>query len=191
MDRMMGRYLVIEGPDGSGKTETCRKLEQLGFKYVREPGATDFGEAMRSATLTKSCLPSSAMLAMFAARNELLNSTVLPALESGQSVASDRGVLSSYAYNVEDRKDLSLFSCLCDRIMPDNAEYIVLDISYDTYCARREPTAEDGQFELKNCSERAKFDALRARYRSAALMFGAKIIETDCLTVDQVLEKIL
>lgn len=191
MDRVMGRYLVIEGPDGSGKTHVCKALESKGFMYVREPGATDFGEAMREAALTHKCLPSSAMLAMFAARFELINTSVLPSLESGKSVASDRGVLSSYAYNVKDRKDLSLFSSLCEQIMPDNVEYIVLDISYETYLSRRVPTEKDGQFELDNCSSREKFDALRARYRSAALMFGAKIIETDCLTVDQVLGKIL
>ena len=104
---MKGKFLVLEGMDGSGKSTQaealCRWLEASGHGvlHVREPGTTVVGEALRDLLLDP-CRDSwdsrTESLLFFAARRELLNQLVVPALLEGRHVICERFTPSTVAY---------------------------------------------------------------------------------------------
>lgn len=103
---MTGHYAAFEGVDGAGKTTVARAvadaLESDGHDvlWVREPGGTEVGEAIRHVLLTAAVdmagWPEAMLFA--AARSQLAAEVVGPALEAGRTVISDRSVYSSLAY---------------------------------------------------------------------------------------------
>lgn len=104
--RYTPRFLVIEGPDGSGKTTQLEMLRDYlvskGQTVVvaREPGGTTIGEGVR--TLFKENFghthPMTEALLMLAARNQLYCEVIYPALQRGDWVITDRHHPSMYAY---------------------------------------------------------------------------------------------
>ena len=101
------RLLTIEGGEGAGKSTVLRALrdalEAEGFEVVctREPGGTPLAERIRALLLDPShepAAPETELLLMFAARAQHVREVVLPALQRGAWVISDRFTDSSYAY---------------------------------------------------------------------------------------------
>ena len=107
-----GRLIVFEGPEGVGKTTQLRRLERwLGARGVswlglREPGSTGVGNEIRRLLLEpgRELAPRTEALLFMAARAELLEREVRPALEHGKIVFLDRFFLSTYAYQVHGRQ---------------------------------------------------------------------------------------
>ena len=101
--RMRGLFVTFEGIDRSGKTTQARLLcEALGDEAlgVREPGGTPAGERVRD-LLKDASVPLGAeaeALLFAAARAELVENVIRPALERGRVVVSDRFLDSSLAY---------------------------------------------------------------------------------------------
>lgn len=105
--RLSGRFVVFEGPDGSGKTtqvarfaDACRDAG-VALTTVREPGGTDVGERIRAILLGRESLGlgmSAEMLLYMAARAQLVESVIRPALARGEFVLADRFVASTIAY---------------------------------------------------------------------------------------------
>lgn len=104
---MKGLFIVMEGPDGSGKTTQINLLEQYlkeaGYECLitREPGGTVIGEAVRELILNpeyKEMSPVTEMLLYAASRAQLVHEVIGPALEAGRIVISDRFVDSSIVY---------------------------------------------------------------------------------------------
>jgi dTMP kinase len=100
---MHGLFVTFEGIDRSGKTTQARLLcEALGTAAlgVREPGGTPAGERVRE--LLKDAAvplgPEAEALLFAAARAELVERVIRPALEDGRVVISDRFLDSSLAY---------------------------------------------------------------------------------------------
>ena len=94
---MKGLFIVMEGPDGSGKTTQINLLEQ----YLKEPGGTVIGEEVRELILNpeyKEMSPVTEMLLYAASRAQLVHEVIGPALEAGRIVISDRFVDSSIVY---------------------------------------------------------------------------------------------
>ena len=105
--RRQPRLLSIEGGEGAGKSTVLRALREAlvadGFEVVstREPGGTPLAERIRELLLDPSHEPSAPeteLLLMFAARAQHVREVVLPALQRGAWVISDRFTDSSYAY---------------------------------------------------------------------------------------------
>ncbi len=101
----VGRYIALEGGDGSGKSTVARaladRLEAAGEQVVivREPGGTPLGEAIRDLLLESETLDDWAEVFLFAAqRAELARAVIDPALSTGKWVVSDRTYYSSIAY---------------------------------------------------------------------------------------------
>ena len=101
------RLLTIEGGEGAGKSTVLRALrdalEAEGFEVVctREPGGTPLAERISALLLDPShepAAPETELLLMFAARAQHVREVVLPALQRGAWVVSDRFTDSSYAY---------------------------------------------------------------------------------------------
>lgn len=104
---MRGTFIVMEGPDGSGKSTQIELLKQYltdkGQSYIitREPGGTLIGESIRSIILNpehKEMSDVTEMLLYAASRAQLMAEVIIPAIESGKVVISDRFVDSSMVY---------------------------------------------------------------------------------------------
>ena len=100
-------FLSIDGGDGTGKsTQTellCQWLGQQGRSVVacRDPGSTRLGEAVRNLLLERHDLQidrRSEMLLYMAARAQMVEEVIRPALEQGKTVVSDRYLLANVAY---------------------------------------------------------------------------------------------
>ena len=105
---LRGKFLVFDGPDGSGKstqlTMFLQAVRNAGIEVteVREPGGTEVGEKIRDAlldhldreTMSLRC----EMLLYMASRAQLCEQLIKPALDKGHLVVADRFVASTYAY---------------------------------------------------------------------------------------------
>ena len=99
-----GRFITLEGIDGAGKSThldgLVAALRARGKTVVatREPGGTELGERLRALLLGQPMHLETEALLMFAARREHLDKVILPALEKGTWVVSDRFTDASFAY---------------------------------------------------------------------------------------------
>jgi dTMP kinase len=107
-----GRLIVLEGPEGAGKTTQLRLLRdwlsarRVPCVSVREPGGTELGDEIRQLLLdpTRTMRPRAEALLFLASRAELMAEVIAPALERGEIVLVDRFVLSTYAYQIAGRE---------------------------------------------------------------------------------------
>ncbi len=103
---MRGKLVSIEGGEGAGKSTViaaiAHVLRDRGHAVVstREPGGTNAGEAIRALLLDPghTLAAETELLLMFASRAQLVREVVLPALERGDTVVSDRFTDASFAY---------------------------------------------------------------------------------------------
>jgi len=100
-------FFSFDGIDGSGKTTQIERfsrwLEELGQTVVvcRDPGGTELGEAIRGILLERNELQISRMAEMLlymAARAQLVEQVIKPALAAGKTVISDRFLLANVVY---------------------------------------------------------------------------------------------
>ena len=104
-----GKFITLEGVDGAGKSThlsfIADWLRRHGHEVVvtREPGGTPLGEELRALLLNREMNSGTELLLMFAARQEHLAQRILPALECGTWVLSDRFTDASYAYQCGGR----------------------------------------------------------------------------------------
>jgi len=106
-DFQAGRFVVLDGPEGAGKTtqvgRLVRRLRKAGRQAtsVRDPGSTPVSERIREILLDASLPDMDARTEVFlymASRAEMVARIVRPALEVGLVVVSDRFVSSTVAY---------------------------------------------------------------------------------------------
>ncbi len=105
---LRGRFMVFDGPDGSGKSTQFKMFSNwvrghwsVPVTEVREPGGTSIGEQIRTILLDPKNDPMTVrceMLLYMASRAQLLAERIRPALEAGHLVLSDRFVSSTLAY---------------------------------------------------------------------------------------------
>jgi dTMP kinase len=99
---MRGKYIAFEGLEGCGKsTHVTRLAAALDAVATREPGGTPIGASLRAAMLdanNTSLSPRAEALMMAADRAQHVQDVILPAIQSGRHVVSDRSVYSSLAY---------------------------------------------------------------------------------------------
>ena len=101
---MAGVFITFEGPDGSGKSTQVEMLARALAAHqplvVREPGGTELGERIRDLLLHRpdGMSPIAEMYLFMAARAELLEELIKPALAAGRVVIDDRYHDSTVAY---------------------------------------------------------------------------------------------
>lgn len=113
-----GFFLVLEGPEGAGKSTLAAALAarlhqvDLDPALVREPGGTPVAERIRAVLLDPAhpMEPVSELFLFLAARADLVARVIRPALAAGRVVIADRFQLSTEAYQCGGRGlDLELF----------------------------------------------------------------------------------
>lgn len=182
-----GRFVVIEGLEGAGKTTAIQTVYQWlltrGHDVVqtREPGGTPLAEQIRS--LVKSVqqeevAPVTELLLMYAARAQLLHNVIKPALAHGQWVLADRHDLSSRAYQGGGRQigDATLDpirQLVLGDVRPDLTLYLDIDpvIGLERAKAR-------GELDRIEQEQLAFFQRVRAKYLAVAAA-EANIIVID------------
>jgi dTMP kinase len=133
-----GRYIAFEGVEGCGKSTHVQRLAaHLGAVVTREPGGTAIGVTLRAIMADPGNTSLSARaeaLLMAADRAQHLREIVVPALESGRHVVSDRTAYSSLAYqgfgrqlDVEQLRRLNDFA-VASR-WPDLVVYLRVDLA--------------------------------------------------------------
>jgi dTMP kinase len=144
----LGLFIVLEGPEGSGKSTLgvalADRMRQAGLEplIVREPGGTHAAEIARSALLDPShpVGPVSELFFYLAARADLVQTLIRPALAEGQVVLSDRFALSTEAYQMTGRGlspevVLPANRAAADGLVPDLT--LILDLAPEVGQARQ------------------------------------------------------
>lgn len=145
-----GRFIVFEGGEGSGKSTASSavvlRLEAGGIDvlHTREPGGTPAGELVRG-LLHQPLTPWAELFAFLAARAQLVETVIRPALEAGTTVVCDRFAPSTFAYQVHARgldavavRTANGFAT--GGLEPDRVIY--LDVSPEVGLARKRGEAE-------------------------------------------------
>ena len=178
-------FISFEGLDGSGKTTQVelltRRLEAAGREVVatREPGGTELGERIRDLLLDgRSGMTPWAEAALFAAaRAELVERVIRPALERGADVICDRFVDSSLAYQgiarglgVAPVLDLNLSAVQC--LLPDRTYLLLVEpaVARDRLPAHLDRLEREGE-SFRETVDRA--------YRELAGRFPTRIVPVD------------
>jgi len=98
-------FIVFEGGDGAGKSTQCRslahRLRRRGYpvRLTREPGGTPLGESLRRLLKSRPNISTLSELLLFeAARSQLVEKVIRPALAAEETVVCDRFTASSVAY---------------------------------------------------------------------------------------------
>ncbi|MCS4534640.1 dTMP kinase [Neisseria montereyensis] len=158
---MRAQFITLDGIDGAGKSTNLAVIKhwfeahQLPVLFTREPGGTPVGEALRDILLdpaTKAGLHTETLL-MFAARRQHLDDVILPALEKGIHVVSDRFTDATFAYQGGGRGvPLEAISILENWVQGDFRPdlTILLDVPLSVSMQRIDANREKDRFEQEN-----------------------------------------
>ena len=175
---MSAKFIVIEGLEGAGKSTAVRHVEawlrQQGITQIektREPGGTPLAERMRAIVKEIHDEPltiQAELLLMYAARVQLVETRIKPALRQGIWVIGDRHDLSSLAYQgggrgIDEQLIRQIKQPVLGDFTPDLTLY--LDIDPAIGLARARARGELDRIELE---QQAFFERTRARYLALA-----------------------
>lgn len=172
-----GRFIVIEGLEGAGKStavETVRQwLAAQGHqvRQTREPGGTPLAEQIRllvKSVQQEQVSPVTELLLMYAARCQLVTNVIKPALAQGEWVLADRHDLSTRAYQGGGRELPEqwiepLRQLVLGDLKPDLTLYLDIDPAIGLERARAR-----GELDRIELEQLAFFQRTRARYREIA-----------------------
>ncbi|HEY4435249.1 dTMP kinase [Lelliottia wanjuensis] len=178
---MRSNYIVIEGLEGAGKT-TARNvvvdtLKELGIEemvFTREPGGTVLAEKLRSLVLDIKSVgdevisDKAEVLMFYAARVQLVETVIKPALAEGRWVIGDRHDLSTQAYQGGGRGiDQTMLATLRDAVLGDFRPNLTLylDVTPAVGLKRARARGELDRIEQESLDF---FNRTRARYLELA-----------------------
>ncbi|MCB9838555.1 MAG: dTMP kinase [Phycisphaeraceae bacterium] len=148
VNRLAGRFVVFEGPDGSGKTTQYRRFADLARARgltvceVREPGGTAISERIRDVLLDVNHDEMSVRcetLLYMASRAQLVAERIVPALRKNELVLADRFVSSTLAYQgaaggMSETEIMHVAEVACGDVWPDLV--VIFDVDEQTAAHR-------------------------------------------------------
>ncbi|MFQ0992504.1 dTMP kinase [Gilliamella apicola] len=176
---MTGKFIVIEGLEGAGKTTAINTVARIlnqyhicDLRFTREPGGTPIAEALRN--LIKNGLDDepltdkAELLMLYAARIQLIDNVIKPALNAGKWVIGDRHDLSTQAYQGGGRQlDKVFIATLKEQVLgnfkPDLTLYLDLEPQIGLMRAR-----ERGELDRIEQQSLPFFERIRQRYLELA-----------------------
>jgi len=181
-----GKFITLEGVDGAGKSShvewIAARLRARGQTLVvtREPGGTPLGESLRELLLREPMHLETETLLMFAARREHLAKVIVPALERGAWVLSDRFTDASFAYQGGGRglgaqRISDLENWVQQGLQPDLTLFFDLPVEL----ARQRLAASVAGPDRFEQEDAAFFNRVRAAYQERAQAFSARIKVID------------
>lgn len=187
-------FFSFDGVDGVGKTTQierfCQWLQSAGHDVVfcRDPGSTPLGEKIRSLLLTVDPQTTigrrSEMLLYMAARAQLVDEIIRPALAAGKVVVTDRYLLANVVYQghaggLEVETIWQVGQVATDGVMPDLT--FLLDMPHDRATAR-----------IKRAPDRMELQGVefRARLREGFLAEAARNPHICVINADQTIEQV-
>ena len=172
---MTGKFIVIEGLEGAGKTTAINTVARIlnqyhicDLQFTREPGGTPIAEALRN--LIKNGLDDepltdkAELLMLYAARIQLIDNVIKPALNAGKWVIGDRHDLSTQAYQGGGRQlDKVFIATLKEQVLgnfkPDLTLYLDIEPQIGLMRAR-----ERGKLDRIEQQSLPFFERIRQRY---------------------------
>ncbi|KFA59932.1 dTMP kinase [Gilliamella sp. Choc4-2] len=198
---MTGKFIVIEGLEGAGKTTAINTVAQIlnkhniyDLRFTREPGGTPIAEALRNMIkngLDHEPLTDKAeLLMLYAARIQLIDNVIKPALEVGKWVIGDRHDLSTQAYQGGGRQlDQVFIETLKEQVLgnfkPDLTLY--LDVDPEVGLIRARSRGELDRIEQQSLPF---FKRIRQRYLELAKQDEAIITIDATKPINMVTEQI-
>ena len=191
MARQKGFFLSLEGGEGAGKsTQNKHIVDWLAARgksvvEAREPGGTVVSEQIRQVLLdtrNAGLNPTAELLMMFAARSQLVQEVILPAIEGGKVIVCDRFADASYAYQGGGRQlaistIAAVEQIVLDGLQPDLT--LLFDIPVDAGMKRVAGRGTADRFEVESIRffervrqaylDRAKANPQRFRVIDASL----------------------
>jgi dTMP kinase len=140
---MTGKFIAIEGLEGAGKTTAINIVARIlnqhhidDVQFTREPGGTPIAEALRNIIkngLDNEPLTDKAeLLMLYAARIQLIDNVIKPALHAGKWVIGDRHDLSTQAYQGGGRQlDKVFMMTLKEQVLGDFKPDLTLYLDID------------------------------------------------------------
>jgi len=185
-ERVDGKYLVLEGCDGVGKTTQSRLFANSlpdgnEVLMLAEPGGTPVGAAIRQLILNPDIekLPETELDLFFIARHELVERVLDPAIKRGAYVVGDRNWFSSVAYQGFGRQmDVQSIleksrRAMGDYFMPTGA--VIIDIPPEVAEERLRGRGVDKDW-FEN-EHRGFFDRVRQGYQWIAEQYDIDVID--------------
>ena len=135
-------FITLEGPEGSGKStqikRLAKRLDAIGYPVIttREPGGTPIGDQIRQVLVrmeNKELHPRTEILLFLAARAQLVEQLIKPALQDGKIILCDRYGDSTLAYQgyghgLDLEKLRQMLDFATDHLKPDLTILLDLDV---------------------------------------------------------------
>lgn len=152
LPRLAGKFIVFDGPDGSGKSTQFRRVAELARRAgvtvceVRDPGGTAISERIREVLLDPALPEMSVrceLMMYMASRAQLVSEKIEPALERGELVLADRYVSSTLAYQgtaggMGKDEIIAVARAACGRHWPPDLT-VIFDVDQATAATRLNP----------------------------------------------------
>ncbi len=170
-----GKFIVIEGGDGAGKTTFVNILRenQPLFVYSREPGGQGFSQRIRELVLSEEAKDAD-QLAMFclfwASRAQNISSIVIPALKAGKVVVSDRFDASTYAFQIGKNPNLEDLFWQTRSVCLQGIEPVYLDFRV---------SAEEAERRMNDRGDKNHFDRRSSHDRRQTRSFYDRFFSRD------------
>ena len=172
-----GRFITLEGGEGVGKSTNLQYIQQLLLEQqldvvvTREPGGTELAEKIRQLLLethAETITEKAELLLVFAARAQHIQHVILPALQQGRWVLSDRFTDATYAYQGGGRgMDMQTIAWLESSVQGDLRPdlTLLLDAPLDIGMSRAQKRGKLDRFESE---QRDFFERVRQAYLKRA-----------------------
>ncbi|MWP49953.1 MULTISPECIES: dTMP kinase [unclassified Gilliamella] len=198
---MIGKFIVIEGLEGAGKTTAINTIAQIlnqhhinNLQFTREPGGTPIAEALRNIIkngLDNEPLTDKAeLLMLYAARIQLIDNVIKPALKAGKWVIGDRHDLSTQAYQGGGRQLGQIFiTTLKQQVLADFKPDLTLYLDIDPKIGLMRAKAR-GKLDRIEQQSLPFFKRIRQRYLELAKQDNTIMIIDASQSIDNVTKQI-